>query len=416
VAFGCSPPASLVGVLHDTLPSSHTHAPNSTWWGHQQGKVARHGDTVYVGIIENDVGDGRSAADYNLYEVSDLGVFLRGSHPSSRPGNVLVDAEGTIHVLSFEPVDPTINDSVGSLIHTAYVEAPAGNFENPSRTVVRAASNPYVETVNIRVGATVSEAGEVSVAYGLNAMEGYAGKVMVLQTRDITGVWRESVLDDVGHEYYYPFVAHTSSRRIVLPVQDDYVAGNPPFNRYYQIPLFAHDGAGWSSEMLIDVSNDPLAVDDARTQLVEQSELFERSDGTVVAVYKDKRAGTTFVSREITAEGVVGPPVTLEWASGAGLEWVRAFEIHGDLYFWGSSWGQAHVVRAVDASVVPLVLPDWPKGAYPYLSSHRGGAVRNASDWLDVLAVSGDSEQYPSPGMELYRIPKTSIVQMFTSR
>jgi hypothetical protein len=46
--------------------------------------------------------------------------------------------------------------------------------------------------------------------------------------------------------------------------------------------------------------------------------------------------------------------------------------------------------------------------AYFYLSSGRGGEHQNHST-LDILAVSGNSQDYPSPGMNLYILSKSEI-------
>ena len=412
-ASGCSSSAKITPLLHDLLQSSQTHSPNSTWWGYSQSKVVRDGESVYFGVIENDTGMATPVADFNLYEVTAAGRVLRGTHPSSRPGNVLVDPLGGVHVLVFEPFDAGVNDSVGSLVHYAYPAARDGDFANPTRTTVRAAPDATTETVNIRIGATVSDEGTLAVAYGLNGLAGHEGKVVVLHTRAPDGLWQHAVLEDVGHEYYYPFVVHTDSRVMVMPVQDDYVPGPPVYNRYYKVPFFTYDGVSWTSDLFLDLSQDPLAIDDTKTGLVEQSELFERTDGTTIAVYKDHRSGTRFFSRTITAEGEPSAAEELEWAAGESMNWVRAFEIDGELFFFGCSWAEAFLVRASDGRVVEVDLPDFPFGTYPYLSSHRGGEVRNASEWVDLLAVTGDSAQYPSPGMHLYRMPKSAIGELF---
>ncbi len=406
------------------LPSSPTHSPNSTWWGYHQSKVVRHGERVYAGIIEGNAGQPSTGASFQVYEIGTESTSLLGSHPSSRPGNVVVDGVGGVHVLTFEPVDAAVNDSVGSLVHTHYVPAPAGGFLPPTRTVVDSAPDAFTETVNIRIGATSGPTGSVTVSYGLNSLAGHAGKVMVLWTWSPSGAWSRRVLEDVGHEYYYPFVVDTGTRVLLLPVQDDWVPGAAPpataFNRYYKIPCMLADAGSWSMHMLLDVSTDPLAVGDAQPQLVEQSDLFERSDGSVLAIYKDKRAvhgllggETRFLVREITDDGMVGDEEELAWAAGLDAAWVRAFEIDGELFFFASAWQAVFVARAATGQVVGLPLAGWPTGAYPYLSSARGGAARNAQPWLDVLAPSGNASNYPAQHTRLYRIPKAAVRALF---
>ena len=38
----------------EKIPGSLNHNPDSTWWGYNQSKIARYGDTVFTYVIHND--------------------------------------------------------------------------------------------------------------------------------------------------------------------------------------------------------------------------------------------------------------------------------------------------------------------------------------------------------------------------
>ncbi|MDP7627321.1 MAG: hypothetical protein QF530_05340, partial [SAR202 cluster bacterium] len=38
----------------EKIPGSLNHSPDSTWWGYNQSKIARYGDTVFTYVVHND--------------------------------------------------------------------------------------------------------------------------------------------------------------------------------------------------------------------------------------------------------------------------------------------------------------------------------------------------------------------------
>jgi hypothetical protein len=421
LASSCSSPqeesdVSIPGLVRVQVPSSTNQYPNSTWWGYNMSKIVRHGTNVYYGIIENDTGSSSQTANFKIYKKPDAGSpVLVASHPTSRPGNVVIDASGKLHLFVFEPVNASINDSVGSLAHYQYNAVESGDFTLSATNYLETAPNATTEVANIRIGATVGHDDRLAVSYGLNSLSGFTGRLVVLHTKDPAGSWARHVKENLVHEYYYPFLAATQTGTLIMPVQDDYVAGPSAFNRYYKIPLFKFDGSSWTDEMLLDLSSDPLAVNDQKPQLAEQTELFERSSGEVIAIYKDKRnnSNVKFLMRSVSTSGVVGSQVELSWANGRGINWIRAFEIDSDVYFFGVSWEDAYMVRASDSKTVKVKLPGLQSGSYVYLSSNRGGAFANSQTAIDIYAITGNSSNYPSPGANIYRIPKASIKNLF---
>lgn len=400
-------------LKHFNLPSSNTHSPNSTWWGYNMIKVARKKDEIYFGVIENDTGSNADLALFKVYKINDNGdQTLVASHTTSRPGNLLVSSTGELHVLVFEPIDASINDSIGSLVHYRYANASLNNFNLSERIVVNEAPNAYQETVNIRLGATIDSNDRIAVAYGLNYHQASGSKAMIVYTKRPGETWLESVYTNLSHEYYYPFVILSDTNKIyVLPVQDDYVPGSPAYNRYYKIPLLYHDGSSWNHQMLLDLSTHPLAQNDTIPQLVEQSEFFQRSNGTLGAILIDKSLGYNqfkFKLNTFNESAVLLDSSELTWPLGKKIRWIRAFEIDSELYYIGNtSTSNTYIAKHSNNKFIKLEIQGM-SNAYFYLSSGRGGAHQNHST-LDILAVSGNSQDYPSPGMNLYVLSKNEI-------
>ncbi len=418
--FSCSskePVVSIPGLSLTILPSSRTHSPNSTWWGYNMTKISRFGASIYYGIIEGDTGATTTLADFVIYKKKDgLPPARVASIPVSRPGNVLVDPSGKLHVIAFEPYDVSICGWCGSLVHYEYANVQADDFSQTSRTVIRQALSPTDEVVNIRVGATSNGQGHLAVSYGLFLDPVSNSKTLFLYTKAPNGAWTEQKITQLPTDYWYPYVVYKDSgRAFLLPVQDEFVPGPPAFNRYYKIPFFSFDGASWSESMLFDLSQDPLAITDQYPEIAEQSELFERSNGEVIAIYKDRKnpQNFEFKMRFISALGAVGPETPLQWTNGRKVIWIRAFEVGTNLYFLAIGYDTAYIVKADTNEIKQVGFPGMRTVSYPYLSSGRGGAFRNHLPTLDLLMFTGDQQNYPSPGSQLYQVPKQSIADLF---
>lgn len=408
---------SLVGLTNTPVASSNFHNPNSTWWGYNMSKMARKGQDVYYGVIEDDNGTQTATAQFNIYKMSgSLAPVKVVSVTTSRPGNILIGPDGTLHVFVFSPFNVLVNDSIGSLVHYAYAGAAVDDFTETTNEVIRAAPNATTETVNIRIGADINAAGDMIVAYGLNYSSTISARAFVTFTKTGGGAWIETARPQ-PREFYYPFVALSDSGNItIMPVQDDFVSGTPNFNRYYIIPLFQRHGLTWTDDMLLDLSNDPLAITDIKPHLVEQSELIKLSDGRLLAIYKDKReSATRFFYRTITATGVVSPAIEIEWASDQ-FAWVRAFEFNNEVYFIATSYNDAAIGKMSTGEMRRVDLPSLPINSYIYLSSGRGGHLSGEAD-LDIYAITGDSAEYPNPalgaGARIYRVAKANLAKLF---
>jgi hypothetical protein len=406
---------TVSGLKELRIKPHNQFGPNYSWWGYNMSKAARHQETVYFGLLKANA-DGNTDVDMNfdVYKVNSGGTPERVVRlKSNRAGNVLVDSSGALHVIVYEPLDAEVVDSAGRAVHYYYSGANSGDFTQTARNVIASAENLQDLQVNMRIGATISDGDRLAVSFGAPPFHGgYDTNTIKLYLKEPEKEWTTHVLEDVGHEYYYPFVVDKDQRTFLLPVQDDYATkGSKVFNRYYKIPLFRFDGATWSNDMIIDRSNHALAADDEKPTLVTQLELFHRTNGNLVAIYRDESYSESRIfMREILKDGSIESAKELKWARSKNISWVSAFEIDSKLYFFATSWGDRYFARASDQKAIRVFLPNFQDGGVGFLSSARGGVTQNAYQTIDILS---GGERSPSEGASLYQIPKKSIKKLF---
>jgi hypothetical protein len=98
------------------------------------------------------------------------------------------------------------------------------------------------------------------------------------------------------------------------------------------------------------------------------------------------------------------------------IEWIRLFEIDGDLFYFVSGGGRVLLLTDGGEQTRDLGLrypPDAePLGIYPYISSRRTGTPDDSA-YIDAVLLSGDSRAYPDGPAYYLRIPKASISGTF---
>jgi hypothetical protein len=103
-------PAPLIA---ESIPGSQNHSPDGTWWGYNQSKLTRIGDTVFIYAVEND-DDPATESAFVIYSKTGDEAWARGpSFPTSRPGNLVATPDGVFHAFVYDPVDVLENDSRG---------------------------------------------------------------------------------------------------------------------------------------------------------------------------------------------------------------------------------------------------------------------------------------------------------------
>ena len=403
-----SSPATQAGIVIEEIPGSKFHSPDGTWWGYNQSKIVRFQDYVFSYYIDNQDSNSSTVSRLTLLKKRSDDAWQKGaSFPTSRPGNILVDSTGVLHAFVFEPTNAAINDSWGKLIHYSLPQAASGDITTFAKeTVIE--NTGREETVNIRIGAAMGEDDTMAIAFGLPfGVPPYSGQSEHLYIKKPQEVkWQHLIAgQNLGHDFYYPFVVAQHNEFHLLPVQDDYANdGNPATydNIYQKINLFSFVNGQWDNVPVADLSHHPMAR--KRPRLLEQEDLLIDSGGTVHLVYKeflDPQYGykaTAHKHVQIAADG------TQEENSLTGrddLNWVRLFTIKGDMYYFASSFEAYYWKKADAREWSTLDMPADAKGMYPYI------AKGNGATYLDVLLLAADSKTYEDGSHKNYyvRIP-----------
>ncbi len=150
---------SSVSVFSEQIPGSKNHGPNGTWWGYNQSKIVRYGSTVYMYVVENENIDNNpnpnatNPSKIAIYRKDGDGGWQKGARlNTSRPGNILIDSQGIVHLIVFEPTYTlsTENGSYGRLKHYWFPNCKTGDITSFQQEII--VDNDGVsqgETVNI---------------------------------------------------------------------------------------------------------------------------------------------------------------------------------------------------------------------------------------------------------------------------
>jgi hypothetical protein len=397
----------------ESIPGSFNHSPDGTWWGHNQSKIARYGDTVFTYVIHND-NDPATKSLMALYKKVGEGPWEQGAFmPCSRPGNILIDSKGGLHALVFDPADNLANDSLGSLEYYYFPQAGDGDIDTfIHKTVVPAPGDNGNETVNIRIGASIERDDTITLAFGLGTTEQFYYK----KTSDLE--WKHSTAGvNLGHNFYYPYPLVTDSGYAILAIQDDYVEiDGQAHNPYHIAAYFQGNEYSWSHEYLLDNTQSPQALTPntpSEWRTVKISDLYLDSGGDIHIMLQD-RVAETWLHYKKTIVDSDWTITTLDTAWKRGVNWIRLIEIEGSLYYIMASWREVAVMDSNAESMVKLDLESLAEksleGIYPYVASPRTGTSA-ASGFVDILLLNGSSDAYPSGPNYYLKISKDYILQ-----
>lgn len=400
-------------IFVETIPGSAFHSPDGTWWGYNQSKIVRFGDTVFTYVIENTDESNQTLSNFVVYVKTGNAPWQRGaSFLTSRPGNILVDSTGVLHAFVFLPTDVVRNDSIGSLVHYWFPDASFGDIRTYKQEIVVAAKSG-IETANIRVGAAIGNDDTMAIGFGLTTYNplygGHSEHVYIKKPEDFA--WKHLVAGEhLGHDLYYPFVLAGDDHFYLLPVQDDFRDdGNPNTydNVYQKIYFFEYADGAWKHEVIADNTGHELAS--TRTRLAEQSDLFEDSSGTIHVLYKEFldpiHAWQTSKMWHLVKQKNGWQRNEID-VGNIGMNWVRLFETDGRLYYLGTSWDEVFVMRVGENRWNKLALPRGAKAIYPYIATQKNG-TRVAEKYIDVLLLTGEAQSYADSVHYYVRIPKT---------
>mgnify|MGYP001558243255 CR=1 FL=1 len=335
------------------------------------------------------------------------------SFPTSRPGNILVDSTGILHAFVFEPTNVEENDSQGRLAHYWFPGSASGDIVNYEEEEIVGAEDG-VETVNIRVGADINTDDTMAIGFGLTTFnplyDGHSEHLYLKKPQEKE--WKHLIAgENLGHDFYYPFIVASNSKYYMLAVQDDYTNdGNPKTydNIYQKIMYFEYKDGAWEREILVDLTDHEMASE--RPRLLEQSDLFVDSRKTVHVLYKEFLSSQedwwTTSSIWHLVKGDDGWSKTRADAGNEDLNWVKVVEVSGDLYYLGTSRSEVYISRVGSGEWEKLDIGGGVKSIYPYLTGRSGEAKH-----IDVLLLGADRMEYEQPAHYYARIPKSEFIK-----
>ena len=404
-----------IQIHHEAIPGSKHHGPNGTWWGYNQSKIVRKGSNVFMYVIENenlDINPNPNASNPSkivLYGKFGDGAWTKGaSLNTSRPGNILIDSQGAVHLIVFEPTytSPDENGSYGRLVHYEFTGAQQGDLNTYNRTII--VDNDGFkdgENVNIRIGASISSDDNIAISYGLFK------SVRLWHKKRGESQW---IMDYCGSsletDYYYPFVVSSTNGYFVFAVQDEWTGPSSPvqyqMNRYFE----KRGAAQWTSSIIADYRAHSLAT--TRSQLVENTDLMEDNSGRVHLIYQTRldpidQWKNTFY-QEIINSGTKTSNTTA--GPGSNGSWMRLAEAGGEIYYLCSAWDKLYIRKGANGKYIKLDVPS-VDGMYIYTSASRGGTSRNET-YLDILMLCGNSTSYPNAKNYYVRILKSDLEKL----
>ncbi|HLB66089.1 MAG TPA: hypothetical protein VJJ78_00625 [Candidatus Saccharimonadales bacterium] len=392
-------------IMIEEMPKSPFHSPDGTWWGYNMQKITRIGNKVFAFVIENKDSSNKTASRFVMYEKIGDGLWQKGANfPTSRPGNILADSKGVLHAFVFEPYDVKTNDSWGKLKHYWFPKAAEGNITIYKKEIV-IDNDGIQETVNIRVGAAIAPDDTMAIAFGLteNVPPNKGQSEHLYVKKPSQKRWRHLIAgQNLGHDFYYPFVFATNNSFHLLPVQDDYYEPDPSrYNVYQKILYMEYAKKHWAKEIIADLSKHPLAKE--RLRLLEQSELWVEPSGTIHVIYKEftdpKNPWRTNRLVHVIRNNSSWSKQTID----SEAEWARLFEYKGKLYYLLTDSNRSVTIKQVDGTQeLNVTLPKAAQGFYPYIGSTKTGAA--VGDYLDIVLHASNPNQYEQSSSYYLRI------------
>lgn len=391
-------------VFFEKIPGSRFHSPDGTWWGYNQSKIVRYGNTVFMTVMENSDAVGKTLSTMVIYKKTGNGSWEKGAGlPTSEAGNLVVDHDGVLHAFVFQQATPTSDLSLGKLLHYWFPRSAHGDITT-KRSEVIVENTDRSEPVN-RVGAAAGSDGTLGVAYGLTKNTKYRGHSEHLHVkRPGAARWTRRIAgENLGHDWYYPFVLLDGPRAHLLAVQDDF-NGTGKLNTYQKILYFGFDGRQWTRKTLGDLTNHPLAAQEKR--LVEQNDLLLDSRGRLHASYKEfldpASPGRVTRIQHFTHTPAGWRQETIPMPRH-GCNWLKHVEVGGTLYYLCVGFDSVYVMNEARTRERPLNIPPAVAGIYPYLASPRTGTKPSA--FVDLLLLSGSGPGYATHTDYYVRIP-----------
>lgn len=406
-------------IFHEKIPGSKFHGPDATWWGYNQSKIVRYEDLVFMYVIENFDDSNKTNSNFVIYKKDGDSEWAKGaSLPTSRPGNIVIDSKGVLHAFVFEPPIPQ-KDSWGKLKHYWFPNSAKGDITTYNQETV-IDNNGTNETVNIRIGAAIGPDDTLAFAFGMgkfnNLYKDFSEHLYIKKPQD--KAWTHLIAgEELGHEWYYPFVWMERDSYYLLPVQDDYngmgTVQAPYPNIYQKIMYMTYKNNAWSNEIIADLSSHALAK--SRPRLLEQEDLYVDKKGTAHILYKeflDKETQWKTNHKHIAknSSGTLEQDIDIKEGD---INWIRLFEADDNLYYVYVLYDSAYIRKEGKEELIKISIPNDAHGMYPYIATRRGG-TKDSEKYIDIILLAADQYDFKDGTNVNYyiRIPKSELEKL----
>lgn len=409
-----------IKIFYEKIPGSKFHGPDATWWGYNQNKIVRFKNLVFMYVIENLDDSNKTSSNFVVYKKDGNLVWEKGaSLPTSRPGNILIDSKGVLHAFVFEPLDVVKNDSWGRLKHYWFPDSAKGDIASYNQETV-IDNNGTNETVNIRIGAAIGPDDTLAFAFGMgkfnNLYKDFSEHLYIKKPTDTA--WTHLIAgEELGHEWYYPFVWMEKDSYHLLPVQDDYnglgTAQIPYPNIYQKIMYMTYKNNVWRNEIIVDLSSNPLAK--SRPRLLEQEELYIDQKGTAHILYKeflDKDTQWKATHKHVIKSSTSTSEQNIKMGK-EDINWIRLFEVDDNLYYLYVLYNSAYIRKEGKDELIKISIPKDAHGTYPYIATKRGG-TKDSEKYIDIILLVADQYDFKEGTNVNYyiRIPKSEFEKL----
>lgn len=402
-------------VLAEKIPGSKFHSPDATWWGYNQSKIVRYKDKVFTYYINNGDDSNKTSSRFVVMKKDGDKPWEEGAtFQTSRPGNLLIDSKGILHAFVFEPFDVVKNDSWGKIIHYYFPNSAQGDIENyKQETVVD--NDGTSETANIRVGAAIGKDDTMAISFGLTKFNPLYKEQSehVYYKKPNEEVWNHTFIDNLPHDYFYPFTLVSENIFYLLLIQDDYVPPKDSVsypNIYQKIIFMGTTGSEWKTDLVADLSSHSLAK--SKPRLLEQEDLYE-AGGIFHILYKEflDEKNEYAATAHWHLSGIPGGKWEAEKVEleKPGVNWIRLVEIKDNLYYLITTFDELFISPVENINLVKIDTPKGAKGAYPYVSTIKGGSAEG--NFTDVLLLGADQKLFQEGKTVNYyiRIPNSKF-------
>lgn len=367
---------------------SSTYHENGTWWGYNQSKLMRLDDVVFTYYVDNSdqVNGVANINNPNLVVLTMINnngdVIEFDTLPSSRPANILVDkSRKLVYAIVVEPTMTNDNGSTGKLVvYTYFFDGVEPIFLERNTIVDHNGSE--LETVNIRIGATIDDDGNIAIVYGL-ADASYTFS-MVVQLYDVENdLWyEESVyMNGVKEPNFYPDIAMKSLNDfVIVAVQDNCVDYNGSC-AYLYLRYFIYQDGLWQYDILDDYRDYDNKSD--KLTLVEHTEVYLDSEGIYHLVWRSMAGEQLFHHVHIDENKQL---ISRELIIHKDINWLRIVEVDHIKYFIGHGNNRTQIIDFETLEVLHNDQSTQIDGAYFYVFSD--------GTQIDCLLLNGNSSTY----------------------